>query len=113
MNCFDFSTPFKRLERKTTALFLNRPYSLKVKKIQDNFWLQTLIWFLRDDPASKMCPGKNGTLQKCQVKKQRRILLDSMTNTSKTLMPRTRWKFIFHLQVVPNVPIRLGKLKPK
>lgn len=37
MNCFDFSTPFKRLERNATALSLNRPYSLKVEKSQRQF----------------------------------------------------------------------------
>lgn len=109
MNCFDFSTPFKRLERNATALSLNRPYSLKVEKSQTISDCR-LIWFLRDDPACKMCPGKKSHRQKMSSQKAKKNSFRLDDQHIKTLMTRTRWKFIFHLQVVP---IRLGKLNPK
>lgn len=58
--------------------YTRKPYVSKTARLKNE-----LVTFFQDDMVSKMCPGKRDLVRKGKMKKQRRILLDTMKNLHK------------------------------
>lgn len=69
----------------------NKLLKLRVKKINDAVQ-QDVRQFFEDDEVSKLCPGKRDCLTKNKLKKQKRILTDTLFNLYPIFLKRVQYK---------------------
>lgn len=85
-----FATTSKKSTMKQTMK------DLRMKKIENAVHLHVTNFFENDD-VSKMCPGKKDCITVKKVKKQKRILLDSLKNLHLKFMSQENYKISYAL----------------
>ncbi|CAH0550600.1 unnamed protein product [Brassicogethes aeneus] len=77
--------------KKTTSVFTSEKNKSRTRLIKQEFIWQQIINFLEKDECSRLCPGKNDYVTKKHVKKQKRILNDTLKNLHRKFMKENKF----------------------